>query len=137
VGSGDPRTDVSALAREPNVHLLGARHYSELPAVLRGAAAGVIPYAQNPLTASIFPMKVYEYLAAGMPVIATELPALAGINEVQTARDGQEMAAKLERALDTDTPELRASRARAASEHSWERRLQEIADAIARLGPAP
>jgi glycosyltransferase involved in cell wall biosynthesis len=135
VGSGDPRTDVSALAREPNVHMLGARPYSELPAVLRGAAAGIIPYAHNPLTASIFPMKVYEYLAAGLPVVATELPALADVSEVQTARDAQQMAAALRRALDADTRELRASRSRTASEHSWERRLQEIADAIARLGP--
>ena len=115
--------------------MLGARPYSELPAVLRGAAAGIIPYAHNPLTASIFPMKVYEYLAAGLPVVATELPALADVSEVQTARDAQQMAAALRRALDADTRELRASRSRTASEHSWERRLQEIADAIARLGP--
>ena len=64
VGPGDPRTDVSALEAEPNIHLLGRRPYRELPDVLRAADAGLIPYARNELTESIFPMKVYEYLAA-------------------------------------------------------------------------
>jgi glycosyltransferase involved in cell wall biosynthesis len=103
VGPGDPRTDVSALTAESNIHLLGPRSYTELPAVLRAADAGLIPYTHNQLTGSIFPMKVYEYLAAGLPVIATPLPALAGVAEV------------------------------AIASHSWERRLEEIAAAIAGL----
>jgi len=133
VGLGDPRTDVSALAAEPNVHLLGPRGYGQLPAVLRAANAGLIPYARNELTESIFPMKVYEYLAAGLPVIATPLPALAEVAEVQSAPDAQGIAALLDRALAEDSPERRRERSRAAAEHSWDRRLQEIATAIAAL----
>ena len=82
VGLGDPATDVSALAAEPNVHLLGPRPYEALPEVLRGADAGLIPYVRSSLTDSIFPMKVYEYLAAGLPVVATPLPAIAEVEEV-------------------------------------------------------
>jgi glycosyltransferase involved in cell wall biosynthesis len=133
VGSGDPHTDVGALRAEPNIHLLGARRYADLPAVLRGAGVGIIPYARNALTASIFPMKVYEYLAAGLPVVATELPALAGVTGIEIACDAAEMAEKLERALAADSPELRAARSLAAREHSWEQRLEAIADAIALL----
>jgi glycosyltransferase involved in cell wall biosynthesis len=133
VGPGDPRADVSRLAAEPNVHLLGARAYSDLPAVLRAADAGLIPYARNPLTASIFPMKVYEYLAAGLPVVATPLPALAGVAGVATAADPAGVASALEEALAQDGPERRAERSRAAASHSWERRLEEIAAAIDRL----
>ena len=87
VGLGDPHTDVGALAAEPNVHLLGKRAYEELPGVLRGADAGLIPYVRSELTASIFPMKVYEYLAAGLPVVATPLPALEGVADVAVAAD--------------------------------------------------
>jgi glycosyltransferase involved in cell wall biosynthesis len=133
VGPGDPRTDVSALATEPNIHLLGARSYAELPDVLRAADAGIIPYARNELTESIFPMKVYEYLAAGLPVVATPLPALAGIAEVQSAPDATAIAELLEEALAHDTPKRRAERSRLAASHSWERRLEEIALAIAAL----
>ena len=87
VGPGEPRADISALSGEANIHLLGLRSYEQLPDVLRSADAGLIPYALNELTRSIFPMKVYEYLAAGLPVIATPLPALAEIPEVATAAD--------------------------------------------------
>ncbi len=133
VGPGDPRTDASVLAAEPNMHLLGARAYTELPAVLRAADAGLIPYARNALTQSIFPMKVYEYLAAGRPVVATPLPALEGIAEVATAPDAEGIAALLDQALATDSEQRRAERSRAAASHSWERRLEEIEAAIGAL----
>ncbi|HSZ05121.1 MAG TPA: glycosyltransferase [Solirubrobacteraceae bacterium] len=130
VGPGDPRTDVSALEAEPNIHLLGPRAYAELPDVLRAADAGLIPYARNELTESIFPMKVYEYLAAGLPVVATPLPALAGVAGVITGEGAQEIAGLLDRALAGDSPERRAERSRDAAAHSWDRRLEEIAAAI-------
>lgn len=136
VGPGDPRADVSMLSAEPNVHLLGPRSYQELPAVLRGADAGLIPYARNELTGSIFPMKVYEYLAAGLPVVASELPALSEVAEVAKAPDAPGMAQALEDALAHDTPERRAERSRVAAAHSWDRRLEEIAAAVAALQPA-
>jgi glycosyltransferase involved in cell wall biosynthesis len=130
VGPGDPHTDVSALAAEPNVHLLGLRSYEQLPSVLRAADAGLIPYARNELTDAIFPMKVYEYLAAGLPVIATRLPALAGVTGVRTAADAEGIARLLDQELADDAPERRAERSREAAEHSWERRLREIAVAV-------
>lgn len=136
VGPGDPRTDVSALAAQPNIHLLGPRPHAELPDVLRGAAAGLIPYARNELTDSVFPMKVYEYLAAGLPVVATPLPAIAGVAGVQVAADAQAMAESLDRALAADSPQRRAQRSRAAAANSWERRLQEIAAALAAVDNA-
>jgi len=133
VGLGDPHTDVSALAAEPNVHLLGRRDYEQLPDVLRGADAGLIPYVRSALTDSIFPMKVYEYLAAGLPVVATPLPALAEVQGIATAADAAGFAAALERELGEDSPERRAARSRAAAAHSWDERLREIAAAIEAL----
>lgn len=130
VGPGDPHADVSALEAEPNVHLLGGRTREQLPAVLRGADAGIIPYARNPLTASIFPMKVYEYLAAGLPVVSTPLPALADVEAIETAADAAAMVQALDAALAADGPERRAARSRAAAGHSWEARLAQIATAV-------
>lgn len=135
VGLGDPRTDVSALAAEPNVHLLGPRAYGELPDVLRGADAGLIPYARNTLTDGIFPMKVYEYLAAGLPVVATELPSIAGVADVATAPDAAGIAALLDGVLVHDDRERRLARSRAAAAHSWDARLEQIAAAVAELKP--
>jgi len=130
IGPGEPHADLTAITGEPNIHLLGPRRYDELPDVLRAADAGLIPYMRNTLTESIFPMKVYEYLSAGLPVIATPLPALADVADVLTAADAQGIAALLDEALAEDSPERRAARSRAAESHSWDRRLQEIATAI-------
>jgi glycosyltransferase involved in cell wall biosynthesis len=130
VGPGEPRADVSSLAAEPNIHLLGQRTYEQLSTVLRAADAGLIPYARNPLTDSIFPMKVYEYMAAGLPVVSTPLPALAEIREIATAPDAAGIASLLDEALTHDTAEQRAQRSRKAQAHSWERRIEEIAAAL-------
>ncbi len=133
VGPGDPRADVSALAAEPNIHLLGRRPYEQLPRVLRAADAGIIPYARNELTNGIFPMKVYEYLAAGLPVVATPLPSLADVEEVASAADAPGIASLLEREIEHDSRQRRLERSRAAAIHSWDARLGEIAGAIETL----
>jgi len=69
-------------------------------------------------------------LAAGLPVVATPLPALAGRVEVAIASDAAGMAAALDEALLHDSPQRRAERSAAAASHSWDRRLEEIAAAI-------
>jgi glycosyltransferase involved in cell wall biosynthesis len=136
VGAGDPRTDVSALERLPNVHLLGSRPYAALPEVLRGADAALVPYAINELTRSVFPMKVYEYLAAGLPVVTTPLPALDGTAGIEVAADVPATVAAVERALARDGPEARRGRSAAARGHSWEARLAEIDSYLSSVGRA-
>jgi len=135
VGVGDPGTDVSALEREPNVHLLGGRRYEQLPAVLRGADAAIIPYASNPLTDGVFPMKVYEYLAAGLPVVATPLPSLRDVDAISFARTGREFAERIAALVAADDAGARAARSAGAAAHSWDARIAEIATAFERLGP--
>ena len=133
VGPGDPLTDISRLRRLPNVHLLGSRRYDDLPDVLRGADAALVPYAINELTKSVFPMKIFEYLAAGLPVVTTPLPALAGTNGVKVAADAPATVAAVERALAEDGHEARCARSRAVLGHSWEARLDEIAAYLSQL----
>jgi glycosyltransferase involved in cell wall biosynthesis len=136
VGAGDPRTNISALERLPNVHLLGARPYVALPEVLRGADVALVPYAINDLTRSVFPMKVYEYLAAGLPVVTTPLPALAEITGVVVAADAPATVAAVERALAEDGPAARRARSAAVRENSWDARLEEIGSYLSSLAHA-
>jgi glycosyltransferase involved in cell wall biosynthesis len=132
VGLGDPDTDISALDARPNVHLLGARAQTALPNVLRGAAVGLIPYRTSRLTESIFPMKVYEYLSAGLPVVATGLPALAGVDGVDLVAGAPATVAAVARALCDDSPERRRARSEAVRDRSWTARLAEIEAALPR-----
>ena len=83
VGEGDPWTDASRLSGLPNLHLLGPRPYSALPAYLAGMQAAMLPSAANPYTAAMFPMKFFEYLAAGLPVVTTPLPALGRVRRAR------------------------------------------------------
>lgn len=130
VGAGDPGGDLSALEGAPNIHMVGPRPASDLPQVLRGADAGLIPYAINDLTRSVFPMKVYEYLASGLPVLATPLPALDGVEAIETVPDAAALVAAAEREFAADTPERRRERSDAAAAHSWEARIEEIEAAL-------
>jgi glycosyltransferase involved in cell wall biosynthesis len=129
-GAGDPSGDLSPLDREPNIHLVGARDERDLPTVLRGADAGLIPYAINDLTRSVFPMKVYEYLAAGLPVLSTPLPALEGVEEIEVVADAPALVAAFEAERSLDTPERRRQRSERAAAHSWDTRLEEIDAAL-------
>lgn len=64
---------VAELKKLPNVHFLGYKPYAVLPDYLRGMQAGLLPSLINDYTKGMFPMKYYEYLAAGLPVVATPL----------------------------------------------------------------
>jgi glycosyltransferase involved in cell wall biosynthesis len=129
-GAGDPTGDLSPLDDAPNIHMIGARPADDLPQVLRGADVGLIPYAINDLTRSVFPMKVYEYLAAGLPVLATPLPALDGVEAIETVGSAEELVAVAERELDLDAPERRRERSREAAGNSWEARIKEIEQSL-------
>jgi glycosyltransferase involved in cell wall biosynthesis len=61
------------LSRQANAHFLGYKPYSTLPEYLRGISVGTLPLMINDYTRSMFPMKYYEYLASGIPVVATPL----------------------------------------------------------------
>jgi len=130
IGPGDPRTNVDELRRQPNVHLLGHRPYERLPEVLRGADAALVPYLLDGEMRSVFPMKIYEYLAAGRPVVSTPLDTLIDVPDVVKAVTAEEFAARLEEVIEQDTPEARSARSLRAQAHSWESRLGQIAEAL-------
>ena len=78
MGEGVPSTNLARLCAHPNVHLMGARPYALLPDYLRGFDLALLPCPINAYTRSMFPMKFFEYVAAGVPIVATALPALSG-----------------------------------------------------------
>src|SRR5262249_39293502 len=71
---GKANVDTSALRALPNVRLLGQKPYATLPAYCRAFDVGVIPFRVDELTVRANPLKLREYLAAGLPVVSTDLP---------------------------------------------------------------
>ncbi|WP_442856517.1 glycosyltransferase [Burkholderia sp. WSM2230] len=127
---------LAQLARLPNVHLLGYRSYQSLPRYLRGMRVGVLPTLLNEYTRSMFPMKFYEYLAAGLPVVSTPLDfAKEPRAGLEVGGDAKAFITAIEKQLARG--KLSADEAVAAvGENTWERRLDKML-AITFAGHAP
>ena len=123
--------NASALERQPNVELLGEVPYSELPRHLHGFDVACIPFLDNQLTRATNPVKFFEYLGAGKPVVAVPLPELEPFQDhFYPARDSREFVAAIERALAEDSPERMRSRVEFAAEHTWEARHDVLSKAL-------
>ncbi len=123
--------DVERLRRPPNVHLLGGKPLAELPAYLKALDVALIPYKLNELTRNIFPLKLYEYLAGGLPVVAAALPELAPhADKVSLACRPEEYPALVRAALAADSPGARAGRSAAVAGETWEARVEEMSSLV-------
>jgi glycosyltransferase involved in cell wall biosynthesis len=151
VGSLQPRIDVQAVRRagesleEGSVVLVGPLHdpqhffplggaprvhihpgvgREELPALMASADVGLLPHTESLLTSALSPPNLYEYLAAGCPVAATDLPPLRGVDDRVVVANG-DFAEAIARALALGrAPEV--ERNRFIEENAWSRRTQRV-----------
>jgi hypothetical protein len=84
---GAVTTDISILRRHANVHLLGRRPHADLPAFCKGFDVAINPFRINTLTVNANPLKVREYLAAGLPVVSTAIPEVEAIGLCRIGRN--------------------------------------------------
>jgi glycosyltransferase involved in cell wall biosynthesis len=128
---GDCKVDSSKL-NLPNVHLLGRKDYSTLPAYCAAFSAGLLPFVRNALTQCVNPIKLTEYLAAGLPVAATAIPAAQDFGgPVAIANSAEELAAACDAALQygpADRPRI----SEAVRAHTWEARVETVSDLVLR-----
>ncbi len=126
VGEGDPWTKTGLFQDIHNIHLIGPRPYDELPCYLKGLDVTILPSALNEYTESMFPMKFFEYLAAGKPVVSVDLPALRDFRNVaRITQSPQDFIRGVEEALKGNTAPLEA-RISAAKEHTYEKRMKKM-----------
>ncbi|HEX6966989.1 MAG TPA: glycosyltransferase family 9 protein, partial [Gemmatimonadaceae bacterium] len=118
--------DVSALTTRPNIHLLGHQPYELLPSVLRDIDVCIAPYRLTPLTQACSPLKVYEYLATGRPVIATPVNALLRLGGVVTLADAPDAFRAAVTAALANPAAGRERRLAFAEANSWDARVDEL-----------
>lgn len=124
-GHADKRTEITSARSLPNVHFLGVKPYADVPSYVAAFDVALIPYARNPYTDHVLPLKVHEYLAAGRPVVSTALPNLEHLSPaVRLADSPADFIVEVERALsEADAPAELAARQRIASQNTWEHRI--------------
>jgi glycosyltransferase involved in cell wall biosynthesis len=125
--------DLRPLRQLPNVRLLGEMPYAELPGRMAKWHCCMIPFQRNNLTEATNPVKVYEMLAAGMPVVGVDLPELrpiAAANLIELADDAEGFARKIGKLLAEATPAAIAARREFARKNTWEERYREMSAAI-------
>lgn len=133
---GPERADTAerlrALTALPNVVWTGPVTYAEVPRTIAAFDVGLIPYLENAYTRSCFPLKLYEYLAAGKPVVATGLPELAGMEpHALLASDAAAAIRAIERALDSLADADRDARQAVAALNTWETRTARLLHLVA------
>jgi glycosyltransferase involved in cell wall biosynthesis len=124
---GKVSVDVSRLQGLPNVKFVGRKPYASLPSFCKGMSVGLIPFQVNELTRSVNPIKLREYLSAGLPVVSTALPEVQAFGSLcHVASSPEDFIAACERAVLEDTPERRRKTSAAMLGETWEAKVNEL-----------
>ncbi|GAB4276418.1 MAG: hypothetical protein Kow0056_06830 [Coriobacteriia bacterium] len=138
---GPVRIPLDRLVGLDNVHILGSCPYEEIPAYMQHADVAIIPFVRDSMVDAIHPIKVYEYLAAGLPVLATRWTELEAMNApiTLTERDGfsgalsemlVEVGASSASGTDAGGDPVRLARTQFALANTWDARFQVVIEAL-------
>lgn len=127
----------AALRHLPNVTMYGEKPYAELPEWLAQFDVCLIPFKVTPLTLATNPVKVYEYLCVGKPVVSTALPEIAQFGDLVYQADSADrflqcVRAGLDERLDMRAQDLTQRRIAFVKTQTWEARAADLTRAIAR-----
>lgn len=115
------------LKRLPNVHWLGRVPVEQVPLAIAGMDICILPYENNAWTANIDSLKLYEYLACGQPIVATDVPAARAFpGLVRIADRAEGFAREIVHALAEDPANLTEARQAAAAANTWDVRVTAI-----------
>jgi glycosyltransferase involved in cell wall biosynthesis len=128
---GKATTDTSVLEKLPNVHLLGQKSYESLPSYCKGFDVGLLPFRINELTLNANPLKVREYIAAGMPVVSTAIPEVEHLGLCRIGNDRDSFVREVELALQDPLP--RQARSELIRGETWNARVEELREHMARM----
>lgn len=117
---------IGRLPAAPNLHWLGSRASDEIDRYVRGFDVGIIPFVVDEMTEAVTPLKLFEYLASGVPVVSTRLPACAETPGVLIADDAASFAEMIVQILER-RPSPFSLRV-LAEDASWRRRILPVLD---------
>jgi glycosyltransferase involved in cell wall biosynthesis len=138
---GQKHVDLAALEALPNVHFLGQKKHDELAAYCKGFDVGWIPYRIDDNVKFINPLKLREYLSAGVPVISTSMPEVLPFKHLAHIADTpEETSAAFDKAMSEGALDARKLRCESMRNETWPARVARIGetvDAIERSKESP
>ncbi|MEO0091182.1 MAG: glycosyltransferase [candidate division WOR-3 bacterium] len=115
----------------PNLHYLGVKPFSSIPAIINAFDVCLIPFVAGEVSDKVDPIKIYEYLALGKPVVAINLPELKRMASlIYFAESKDDFINAIRKALNENSAELRTLRIKFAQENSWEHRVKKLIEAV-------
>ncbi len=123
----DWKKGIGSLKVLKNIHFLGSRDYSALPTYMKYFDVGIIPFLINDVTNTMYPYKLHEYLAAGLPVVSTELHELKPFDSiVRLATTKEEFIDMIEEELKTNSYSKSKKRIKIATQNSWTMKAEQM-----------
>jgi glycosyltransferase involved in cell wall biosynthesis len=124
-------TDVSAVKDLPNVHLLGQKSYADLPGYCRRFDIAILPFAINELTLNANPLKLREYLAAGLPVLSTAIPEVERLGRlVRIGATASDFVLHLDELLSRNATGPSMEISREMDSESWDEKVEQMSRII-------
>jgi teichuronic acid biosynthesis glycosyltransferase TuaH len=120
------QTDQQGLKQFNNIVFTGSQPYSELPSIMRAFDVCMVPHRVTPFTESLNPIKLWEYLAAGKPIVSTNVAGFRDYRDlVRVADTSDDFVSLLALAL-VESPDLPPLRQKAVRQHTWDQRVAEV-----------
>lgn len=117
-----------------NIHFLGEKSYKSLPAYLNLFDVCLIPFLKNSLTKAVSPIKFFEYLSAGKPVVVVDLPEMRKYQPyTYIAENKKDFLRKIEIALKENKTELKKKRQQFTRQNTWKIRYNKIRQIIQKM----
>lgn len=126
--------DLAGIDRMPNVRLTGRKPYGDMPRYLHDFDVCLIPFKLNHVTHAVDPVKFYEFISVGKPVVSVPLEEMAIYNDyAYFASEYKDFLTKIEVALTENDPKLASQRIQLAKENDWRHRYLTTNEAIKAL----
>jgi glycosyltransferase involved in cell wall biosynthesis len=128
------RADEEKLARFGNIHITGAVPYARIPEVMSEFDVCIVPHVESKFTNSLNPLKLWEYLASGKPVVSTNVAGFAAYPQFCRIATGPDAFVQACRDALGENGANRAGRRAEAGKHSWDQRVDILLQALSSQG---
>ncbi|HCU81258.1 MAG TPA: glycosyltransferase family 1 protein [Chloroflexi bacterium] len=135
IGPIEPLARVNKVRSLSNVHFLGKMPYANIPALIAGFDVCINPFVIDKLSDTVSPIKLYEYLASGKPVVSVDMPAAREFADlISIVHTPGEFVSALEEQINSNEKETvvhdMEARQKAVANYSWDARFKQVEDVV-------